>query len=78
LIGIDLVDALSPDSEFADLDQLGGKAGYLMFVGAADDSSRWPWPPRCCWTRRHFDVAAARQTYRRSGCWSVSTLLLTR
>lgn len=77
LIGFDIVDALtSPDSEFADLDELGGKAGYLMFVvplliqplalGAA-----------LLLTRRHFDVAAPMRTYRRFWLLAGLTLLVT-
>jgi phosphatidylglycerol lysyltransferase len=77
LIGIDLVDALiTPDIEFADLDELGGKAGYLMFVAPLMIM------PIMLVTalvlgRRHFDVAAPIRTYRRLGLVVGGTLLLT-
>jgi lysylphosphatidylglycerol synthetase-like protein (DUF2156 family) len=77
LIGIDLVDALSsPDSEFADLDQLGGKAGYLMFV-APLMIQPMVLAAALLLTRRHFDVAAPRETYRRFWLLVGITLLLS-
>ena len=77
LIGIDLVDALtSPDLEFADLDELGGKVGYLMFV-APLMIQPLALSVALLLTRRHFDVAAPRRTYRRFWLLVGLTLLLT-
>jgi phosphatidylglycerol lysyltransferase len=77
LIGVDIVDALtSPDIEFSDLDELGGKAGYLMFV-APLMIQPLAVATALVLTRRHFDVAAPRATYRRFWLLVGLTLLLT-
>src|SRR5439155_20079646 len=77
LIGIDLVDALtSPDIEFADLDEVGGKAGYLMFV-APLMIMPLTLVVALLLTRRQFAVAAPRRTYRRLGLLVGLTLLLS-
>lgn len=77
LIGLDIIDALtSPDVEFSDLDELGGKAGYLMFV-APLMIQPLAVATALILTRRHFDVAAPRATYRRFWLLGGLTLLLT-
>jgi lysylphosphatidylglycerol synthetase-like protein (DUF2156 family) len=77
LIGLDIVDALtSPDVEFSDLDELGGKAGYLMFV-APLMIQPLAIAIALLLARRHFDVAAPRETYRRFWLLGGLTLLLT-
>jgi phosphatidylglycerol lysyltransferase len=77
LIGLDLLDALStPDSEFADLSDYGGKAGYLMFVAPLILQPVSIAVMLGC-LRRHFDVSAPRPTYLRFWQLVGVTLLVT-